>query len=254
VPTAATESTDFSWQRLPPSGKIKKSYEHEDVPEQTMEIAVTGLLLVMSLLGAAAVVFFGARIFHGASRGDTEALRRESARLDEAIHSAVQLPSTQCSREQLTQLQAQTEEFLQAIETQKQVVTELEQRLESAQREIHTKESAQQALKWSKDDDERRLQEVTSAYESYSKQAGSLEQELAASLQNLDLISTQLTASEEQRAIFQELSLTLTQTSERLRELNLEYQSVHQRLEGLKAQHADLEEEYTKLIEQQLSL
>lgn len=219
-----------------------------------MEIAVTGLLLLLSLLGAGAVVFFGARIFHGASKDQTEALRSESARLEAQIRSAVQLPSLQCSRTQLTQLQAQTEEFLQAIETQKQLVAELERKLESAQREIHTKESAQQALKWSKEDDERRLQEVTSAYESYSKQAGSLEQELAASLENLDRITTQFTPSEEQRAIFQELSATLTSTSERLKELSLEYQSVHQRLEGLKAQHADLEEEYTKLIEQQLSL
>lgn len=219
-----------------------------------MEIAVTGLLLLLSLLGAGAVVFFGARIFHGASKDQTEALRSESARLEAQIRSTVQLPSLQCSRTQLTQLQAQTEEFLQAIETQKQLVAELERKLESAQREIHTKESAQQALKWSKEDDERRLQEVTSAYESYSKQAGSLEQELAASLENLDRITTQFTPSEEQRAIFQELSATLTSTSERLKELSLEYQSVHQRLEGLKAQHADLEEEYTKLIEQQLSL
>jgi hypothetical protein len=37
-----------------------------------------------------------------------------------------------------------------------------------------------------------------------------------------------------------------------LRDLIIDYQGLNERLDNLKGQHADLENEYTKLVEQQL--
>jgi predicted nucleic acid-binding Zn-ribbon protein len=109
-------------------------------------------------------------------------------------------------------------------------------------------------MKSSKEEDENRLGEIMTAYDSYCSQSVSLEHELAASLKNLDTMIVEVPMTADQKAVFQELSNALTSASSRLRDLFIDYQAVHERLEGLKAQHADLEEEYTKLVEQQLSM
>jgi predicted nucleic acid-binding Zn-ribbon protein len=56
----------------------------------------------------------------------------------------------------------------------------------------------------------------------------------------------------DQKAVFQALSDTLSSASSRLRDLIIDYQGLNERLDNLKGQHADLENEYTKLVEQQL--
>ena len=52
--------------------------------------------------------------------------------------------------------------------------------------------------------------------------------------------------------IFEDLNRALSDGGALLRDLITEYQSVNERLDMLRIQHEDLEEEYTKLVEQQL--
>jgi uncharacterized coiled-coil protein SlyX len=56
----------------------------------------------------------------------------------------------------------------------------------------------------------------------------------------------------DQRALFQELSNALTAASAQLRDVIVDYQAVYERLDALRSQHADLEKEYTKLVDLQL--
>ncbi|MCB0338546.1 MAG: hypothetical protein KDD53_03030, partial [Bdellovibrionales bacterium] len=74
----------------------------------------------------------------------------------------------------------------------------------------------------------------------------------AESLKELDAIMDELEMTQVQRDIMQSLSNALEASSARMRDLIFEYQQVNERLEQLKAQHLDLEDEYTKLVEQQL--
>ena len=55
-----------------------------------------------------------------------------------------------------------------------------------------------------------------------------------------------------QKAVLQELSNTLTNSGSVLRDLLTEYESINERLNMLKLQLNDLEDEYTKLVEKQL--
>ena len=69
---------------------------------------------------------------------------------------------------------------------------------------------------------------------------------------SLDNIMAELELTEDQRGLLDELSKALTSAGSNLRDLLMEYEAVKTRLENLRQQHLDLEEEYTKLVEQQL--
>jgi chromosome segregation ATPase len=209
---------------------------------------------VLSLLAVVASIVAAKKFAGAAGKDQIDTLRAESAQLESALSGSLTGGESRFSKAQLSQLIQQTEEFVQALDSQKQVIKELESKLEQAQKDVELKEGEQQEMKSSKEEDEKRLAEITAGYETFSSQSVALEHKLAASLKNLDTLMAEVPMTADQKAVFQELSNTLTSSSSRLRDLFVDYQAVHERLEGLKSQHTDLEEEYTKLVEQQLSV
>jgi chromosome segregation ATPase len=219
-----------------------------------METTYIVLSAIISLIAIGGSILAGKKLGAGATKEQIQGLISESAELQDRLTSSGASAEGRFSKPQLTSLVAQTEEFVQALEAQKQLIKDLEVRLEQAQKDVEAKEGAQQEMKSAKEEDENRLSEITAAYDTYSSQSVSLEHQLAASLKNLDTMIIEVPMTTDQKAVFQELSNTLTSASGRLRDLFIDYQAVHERLEGLKSQHKDLEEEYTKLVEQQLSM
>lgn len=138
------------------------------------------------------------------------------------------------------------------LEREKGSLKEIEGKLGTAQKQVEGKESKQQDLKSAKMEDEVKLQELLANYENLSTEAIALEQRLAASLKNLDSIMDEIELTQDQKGMLQELSNALTNAGARLRDLLTEYEQVNQRLQALRQQHVDLEDEYTKLVEQQL--
>ena len=156
------------------------------------------------------------------------------------------------SRGQFDTLVSMVEQAQADLEKEKGSLKEIESRLDVAQKDVEQKEFQQQELKSAKEEDEIKLQELLESFENISSESISLEQQLAQSLKNLDSILEELEVNEEQRAVFDDLSQSLTTSGGLLRELITEYSSVNERLNILREQHEDLEEEYTRLVEQQL--
>jgi chromosome segregation ATPase len=129
---------------------------------------------------------------------------------------------------------------------------EVDAKLTTAQKMVEDKEAQQQELKSSKVEDENKLQELLTNYETLTNESVALEQQLADSLKTLDSISKDTAISPQLKILCDELNNSITNSSSRLRELLSEYQVVNERLQVLMSQHRDLEEEYTKLVEQQL--
>ncbi len=209
---------------------------------------------VLSIVVVAASLFTGKKLAGGASKEQIDALMVEARELESLLSPSRASAEGRFSNAQLARLIEQTEEFVQGLEQQKQTIKQIETRLEKAQKEVEGKEGEQQEMKSAKEEDEKRLYEITTAFETHSSQSVALEHQLAASLKNLDTMMVEVPMTADQKAVFQALSDTLTNVSSRLRDLFVDYQAVHERLEGLKSQHTDLEEEYTKLVEQQLSM
>ncbi|RIL09567.1 MAG: hypothetical protein DCC75_06225 [Proteobacteria bacterium] len=71
-------------------------------------------------------------------------------------------------------------------------------------------------------------------------------------MKSLDTLTADLQLTPDQKGAFDDLSNGLTAASARLRDLLTEYNTLNERLVNLQQQHLDLEEEYTRLVEQQL--
>lgn len=135
---------------------------------------------------------------------------------------------------------------------EKATLKEIEGKLDTAQKLVAEKETQQQEIKSAKLEDENKLNELLAKHEELSNQAIALEQKLAQSMKNLDNLLNELELTQDQKAILQDMSNSLTSAGTRIRELLTEYNGVNERLQMLKQQHLDLEDEYTKLVEQQL--
>ena len=149
------------------------------------------------------------------------------------------------AREQLDSVKA-------ALANEKENLKEIERKLESSQKLVEQKEAVQQDLKSGKLEDEQKMAELMASFEDISAESVSLEQQLANSMKNLDQILAEVQLTTDQKAVLQELQGALTASGARLRDLIMEYQTSNERLEALNSQHKDLEEEYTRLVEQQL--
>jgi chromosome segregation ATPase len=155
-------------------------------------------------------------------------------------------------KSQLDDLAAKMEEVKAEMANENWRLKEIEAKLDNSQKLVEDKEYKQQAVKSSKEEDEKKLTELLANYNSISEESIALEQKLAASMKNLDAMMSDIKMTEEQKAVLTALSEALLAAGSRLRELITEYQNVNERLDALKNQHAELEEEYTKLVEQQL--
>ncbi len=157
-----------------------------------------------------------------------------------------------CSRGQYESISGKLSGLKSELEKERTTLKDLEGRLDSSQQQVEEKETHQQEIKSSKEEDEIKLDELLSSYSDISAESIALEQKLAQSMKNLDSIMKEVTLTEPQRKLLDDLNEALNEAGSNLRDLLMEYETVNERLNMLKEQHDDLEEEYTKLVEQQL--
>jgi chromosome segregation ATPase len=153
---------------------------------------------------------------------------------------------------QLAQLRERIEAITVTLAAENATLKGIEEKLQAAQKIVEGKEAQQQEVKSVKVKDEVMLQGLLARYNDIAEESKALEHRLAQSMKSLDAILSELNLTQDQRKHLSDLSETLTSAGGRLRELLTEYQTVKERLDMLTQQHADLEEEYTKLVEQQL--
>lgn len=156
------------------------------------------------------------------------------------------------SKAQIDSVLLQVATAQEELNKEKKSLQEIESKLDEAQKLVEEKETVHQELKSSKEEDEIRLRELTERYDNISSESIGLEQRLASSMKNLDLLMAEVQLTADQKAVLQDLANALSGAGERLRDLLTEYSTVHERLEMLQQQHQDLEAEYTRLVEQQL--
>lgn len=214
------------------------------------------LLLIPAILVSIALPLGGLLLAKHLSGGESDEelaqLREESRVLETRIIDLLSGEQDLVSKDQLAALQRKSAEYKTAVESQRRERLELEQKLTSAHADVIAREAAHQEIKASKQDDEVALQSVMANYNDISTESVSLERRLAESLKTIDKMSTEIAMTEDQRAVFEALSSSLTNASAQLRDVIVAHQSVYERLEALRSQYTDLEAEYIKLVELQL--
>jgi len=214
---------------------------------------VTGILIALMAVGlifaALSVLKKRAASTAGAA---VETAGSKIPELEASIKEAIAATSKLVSKKKLESLNSQIESAHAELEKEKSNLKEIETRLDQAQKLVEEKEGVHQEMKSSKEEDEMRLKDMMEKFSDLSSESMQLEQKLAVSMKNLDQLLSEVTLTQDQRALFENLSVSLTSSGERMRDLLTEYSTVHERLELLQQQHKDLEEEYTRLVEQQL--
>lgn len=188
----------------------------------------------------------------GASGVAVTAIGVEIAAQDARIENLMGGTTNKGSKAQLESVIRETQDLVAGLDSQQKLLKDVELKLDVAQKDVEIKEQTQQESKSSKEEDEIKLQELLASFGDISSESIALEQQLAQSMRNLDTLINEVPMTDDQKAMLTELSEVLVASGSRLRDLITDYQAVNERLEGLKQQHTDLEDEYTKLVEQQL--
>lgn len=212
-------------------------------------------IIIGSLFGVGIIAgaFFGMQKMLLSSGGaDLTQFAKQLAETDSAIRSLLSKKDTFAAHGQLETILKEFEQIQVDLEKTKSELKNIENNLETSQKTVEGKETHQQELKTAKEDEGLKLEELLLNYSTISSESLALEQRLAGSMKNLDKLLSEVQLSQEQRAVLEELSSAMTSAGSRLRDLLTEYKTVYDRLELLKQQHKDLEDEYTRLVEKQL--
>jgi hypothetical protein len=218
-----------------------------------MNIALYTLAIVITITLPLVGYVAGRRLGFQANDAEAAAIREESKALDEKLVSTLgesDRLATKAQREFLLQhctlLKAE-------IAEQKERFKSLSEQVDRTREEVEAREFEQRNLRAMTEEDEAAINLTLSRYNEFSTESISLEQKLAESLRVLDTMATEVQMPPDLKAAFTEISNSLTQTSAQLRDVIIDYQGAHERLKTFSARFADLENEYSRLIEQQLA-
>ncbi len=178
----------------------------------------------------------------------TEEFRQSEQELINQLHKEQQLASAK----QIASIQSQLSNLESSITQERAQLTKVEETLAKSQQNVEERENNHQNMKIAKIDEDERVQQLLEKHEALSAESIQLEKELAEAMKNLDSLINESAMTDDQKAMLTELQNTLETAGARLRELIAEYESVKSRVDALRQQHLDLEEEYTRLVELQL--
>lgn len=215
-------------------------------------MAVAGIISVVSALIVFGAFFLLKSQIGGSSKAQSEALSAEIAEISSRTIQLLDGCESHVSAAQLAAIEKELEEIQTSISSQKSLLQEVDSKLNVAQKKIEEKEVHHQEMKTSKVEDEVKLAELMAAFATNSSESLGLEQRLAMSLKNIDEFLSTIELTPDQRNLLEDLSKALSSAGSRLRDLITEYETVRNRLATLQSQLQDLEDEYTRLVEQQL--
>ncbi len=211
-----------------------------------ISIFITVLLVVFMKI-------FSVKIVKGISKEEKEKLIFMAKGSLEKINSLLEGNKDCASKLQLNTVTTQFNEVSRELSLEKEKLQGLEGELKVFQKKIDEKELIQQELKSSKEEDEKELEKLLAYYNGISEEARKTEKELADQILSLDKQRENSELTSSQSNFLENLNETLEESAENLRTLITEHEQMVNRLTEIKQQLEDLENEYLKLVNKQLS-
>jgi hypothetical protein len=218
-----------------------------------MNYIILTLAALLAIAGPLIGYMLGRRL--GSEAGDEQAsqLREESAQLETKLVETLSNVDNFASKAQLAFIKTQAEAFQQAIRAQQEILNSLVERVDKARVDVQTRETVLEDLRAVSEEDQVAITQSLTSYSESSAESLSLEQKLAESLRTVDAMASEIQMTNDQQAVFCEFSNALTQASAQLRDVIIDYQNANERLSNLHSRFIDLENEYSKLVEEQLA-
>jgi chromosome segregation ATPase len=208
---------------------------------------------LLAIIGPLVGYILGKRLGFQASDEEAAQLREESAQLEAKLVETLSNVDNFASKAQIAFIKTQSEAFQQAIREQQSTLSALVERVDKARVDVQARENELQELRAMSEEDQVAIIQSLASHNDSSAESLSLEQKLAESLRTVDAMASEIQMTTDQQAVFSGLSNALTQASAQLRDVIIDYQCANERLTNLHSRFTDLENEYSKLVEEQLA-
>lgn len=211
--------------------------------------------LVLTVIGGALIFLVSKIIAKKSTGGQSEEISLIEAEIEQItkeLEGLLGASERVYSKGQLNSITQQLIDKASQIETEHARLLALEKTLEELQNNVEARESKHQEMKSTKEEDEIAVEEFLERYPLVSDEAISLEQQIAQHMKHIDKTLEDPGIARELRPVLTQAQEALQTAGSSLRTQLMEFQSTKERLDGLQGQHRDLEDEYTKLVEQQL--
>jgi chromosome segregation ATPase len=217
-----------------------------------MLYVIAGMFIVISVGAAFAAFHVGKKSGSHATDSSIAELREEARELEDKLVKILANAETFTSAKQLEALGEAVDKLTTQAEALKNQQGTVQQKIREAEKLVLEREQEHQNLRTVTAEDRSAVESALSSFEEASSECMSLENRLADSLQTLDAMYSEVSMTEPQKAMFEELSNAVTLASSQLRDVIVDYESAHERLSILHARFGELETEYSALIEKQL--
>ena len=217
-----------------------------------MIYVISIVFIIASFVVGSAALHVGKKRGSHATDESIATLREEAHELENTLVKTLADAKNYTSAKQLANLSESIDNLAANTVTMKEQYLALQQKITEAHKAVLTREEEHQALRSVTQEDRALVTTALSRFNEASSECMSLENRLADSLQTLDAMYSEISMTEPQKAMFEELSNALTSASSQLRDVIVDYESAHERLSTLQSRFVELENEYSSLVEKQL--
>jgi chromosome segregation ATPase len=215
---------------------------------------IVAFLVILVVLGALGFITYKQL------SGDSSTVLREQKSLEsnllevhqKTIDSIID-PKEFVSRAQYEFVMEGFTKITEAVKIERESLHKIEEDLETIRAEVESREVKIQELKGAKEEEAKLLLQISQEFDLLNQEAENLQSSLKESFDAIKKMETDVELTKEQTQQVQEFQQVVSNAVDRLQELTVEGQEVERRLKVLSQQYSNLEEEYTKLVEQQFT-
>ena len=221
----------------------------------TIILNVVIALVCCLILGAA--LFFGTKVLSrqqsSGAAGQIEEIDKKISVINSSIDNAIKKFEHLVSADELEQLDSAKDQLNKTLQEVQSKLHNLENALASKQKEVDAAESSHNDLKRSKEAAAVLADDLKATKAKLESEHKALETELNQSLSQLQALSSELHINPQAEAGINKIKNSLSNSQIQLKTLIQIYQQGSTRFVNLQEQYKDLEKEFTKLVEKELS-
>ena len=219
-----------------------------------MGIIIT--FIVVGLLSSGAVLFFIRKLTKKSQEStgqDMSAGEDRIGELDQVMESAFKHVEGMVPLADARAIESKIAETMKQFGVEHAKLDQLEKSLAKAQKGVDTEEAAYNELKRGKDDAEQLADKIKADADRVDAETKRIENEIKESKDSLQKLGSEVALTADQKKAVDAIAASLNESSNRLKVLIESYSVASQRFVNLQSQYTELEKEYRKLVEKELS-
>lgn len=215
-------------------------------------IMIAGAAVFFSAAVFGLIQFYNARKKGAPVTGNLAALESEIASLGRRIEDALSYCDKMISLDEIMQKEQQITKLKADLQEEQEKLEKLDKQVENMQKAVEGEEAAHNSLKKGREEATTLAEELRSSQDQLRNEQKRLQTELEHSISELNVLNNEVELTAEQQAAFDQVYTTLQNAQDQVQMLSDVYAQAYSRFNNLESQYAELEREFTKLVEKEL--